>query len=389
MNEASRIDLLKSECLRLFEFKNDNRRYEDETLKLEARVIHHKLDHTIDPTHLRYFLLQQMFKEKLSSLNRDEFNKSVENFFSVKKTNFYFQLSELEKFPNNYRLGYGVLLTFKSMPQLVKVFAKSLAKGKIVNEKPEKERILREIVKKIVIPQDPHIGYWLKITTSAISYSIRFENAFEFSEESLDILRIATPTARIHLPQHAIGMNTNENKPFLATTVEFNRYPYYSRKQKLIDRLNNVCVKPSSELEERIKDALHFQRIGDNHSPDHQRLFFYVAAIERLIISSKTDLTHKFSEKGAILLGNDLKDRLDLSESLEKLYRKRSSIAHGGRSKYDFFMTIDARRYLNEIIIRILNLIDAQGLRNVSPKNKKKKMGDSLDEIVDRIIYSG
>jgi len=387
MNEASRIELLKRECLKLFKFRNDYRRYENETSNLTARVVDLRLGHTIDPTHLQFFLLKPIIRKNLSSISHDEFNRSVENFFRVKKTDFYFQLSELEKFPDNYRLGYGVILTFNSIPKPIKIFAGSLAKGKITTEKPEKGRVLREIVKKIVVPQDPHIGYWLKVTTSAISYSIRFDNAFEFSEESLDILRIATPTARIHLPQYAIGINTNENKPFLATTVEFNRYPYYSRKQNLIDRLNNLCVKPSSELEERIKDALHFYRIGDNHSPDHQRLFFYVAAIERLLISSRTDLTHKFSEKGAILLGNNSKDRQDFSEKLEEMYKKRSSIAHGGRSKYDFFMSVDARRYVNNIIIRILNLIDTQGLRKVSPK--KKKIGDSLDEYVDGIIYSG
>lgn len=388
MREANKIELLKKGCLKLFKFKNDYKRYEKEAIKLAERVAKLKLNHTIDPTHLQFFLLVHV-KNQLSSLSREQFDKLIEDFFKVTKTDYYFQLSELEAFPDNYRLGYGVLLTFGSLPQPVKAFAKSLAKGKIANEKPERERILKEIVKKIVIPPAPHIGYWLKITTSSVSYNIRFHNAFEFAEESLDILRIAKPAARVNLPQYAVGMNTNESNPFLATAaVTFSRYPYAPGKQELIDRLNDICVKPSSELEEHIKNALHFYRIGDYHSPNHQKLFFYVAAIERLIISGKTDLTHKFSEKGAILLANNLKERLDLSKELKEHYNERSKIAHGGKTKYDFFMTTDSRRHVHNIIMKILHLIDTRGLQRVSPK-KKKKTGRSLDEYLDNIIYSG
>jgi hypothetical protein len=388
MRETNKIELLKKGCLQLFKFKNDYKKYEEEATKLAEKVSTLRLSHTIDPSHLLFFLLKLASKTQLSSLNREEFDKSIEDFFKVKKTDYYFQLSELEVFPDNYRLGYGVLLTFVSLPQSVKVFAENIAKGKIVNEKPERERLLTKIINKIVIPPDPHIGHWLKITTSSISYTIRFHNAFEFADESIDILRIATPTARVRLPQYAIGMNINENKAFLATAaVTFSRYPYPPRKQKLIDRLNGICVKPSSDLEERIKNALHFYRIGDYHSPNHQKLFFYVAAIEHLIISGKTDLTHKFSEKGAILLANKVKERLDLAEELKDLYKKRSKIAHGGKTKYDFFMTTDCRRHAHHVILKLLHLIDTYNLKKVSPK--KKKTGDSLDEHLEKIIYSG
>ena len=144
-------------------------------------------------------------------------------------------------------------------------------------------------------------------------------------------------------------------------------------------------------MEERIKNALHFYRIGDDHSPNYQKLFFYVAAIENMILggNDRGVLRWKFSEKGAILLADNRKKRLDLAEELKKLYDERSNIAHGGKSDYNFVMTTSARRYVYNVIVRILNLIDTCGLQRVSPKNRKKKTGKSLDEYADNIIYSG
>lgn len=390
MSEASKIEELKKECLKLFKLRNDFERYENETIKIAEKVGDLKLDHTIDPTQLRFFLIQPIIGKKLLSISRKQFCNSIEDYFKIKKTDFYFQLSELRNFPNNYRLGYGVLLTFASLPKPVKTFARNLSEGKIVDNKPERQKILKMIVSKIVIPADPNIGHWLKISASAISYAIRLDQTFKFAEESLDILRIAIPTTRIHLPQYAIGLNADESKAFLATaSVKFNRCPYHPRKQKLIDRLSDICVKPSSQLEGRIKNALHFYRIGDNYSPDHQKLFFYVAAIEHMIISGKADLTYKFSEKGAILLANKLSRRLGQFEKLKELYKKRSAIAHGEKTDYDFSMTTSARHHVHNIIMRILYLIDTRGIQRVSPKNRKKKTGKSLDEYVEDIIYSG
>jgi len=386
MSEASKLEKIKEECLKLFELRNDFKRYENETIKIAEKVDNLKLGNIIDPSQLRFFLIHPIKRKKLSDVSREQFHNSIEDYFKIKKTDYYFQLSELRNFPNNYQLGYGVLLNFASLPKPVKMYAKNLSEGKITDNKKEKQKILEMIISKIIIPADPNIGHWLKISTSAISYTIRTDNAFRCAEESLDILRIATPTARVRLPQYAIA---NEKKAFLtAISIEFHKYFYHPRKQKLIDRLNNLCVKPSSKLEERIKNALHFCRIGDNHSPNYQRLFYYVAAIENMILggNDRDVLRWKFSEKGAILLTNNRKERLDLAKELKKLYDERSNIAHGGKSDYHFFMTTSTRRYSCSIIMNILHLADTYGLQTVTQKNKT---GKSLDEYVNNIIYTG
>jgi hypothetical protein len=387
MSESNRVNKLKEECLELFKLKSDFEEYENKAIEIAGKVRDFRLDHTIHPDQLRFLLVNPVKGKKLSDISYTEFHRSIEEYFRVKKTDFYFQISELSKFPNNYRLGYGVLLTFASLPKPIRIFAEELSKGKIAHEKRETERILKEIVKKIVIPSDPHIGYWLRIPTSAISYTKRSSQAFRFAEESLDILRIATPMTRIRLPQYAITLNADESKAFLDSPIEFNRCPYHPRKQKLIDRLSDICIKPSSPLERRIKDALHFYRIGDNYSPDHQKIFFYVAAIEHMIISGHMDLTFKFSQKGAILLAETRDERLDRFNKLKKLYQERSAIAHGEKTDYDFDMTTSAHHHVYDIITRMLELIESHGLQRVSPK--EEKTGKSLDEYIDNILYSG
>ncbi len=387
LSDIKRLERLKQQCFELFKFKDDLQRYKSEVQRIVDQVVHLKLNDILDSLELD-FILSVKLGNNLSSITQDEFEKSIENFLKIRKTEYYFQIPELVDFPDNYQLGHGMLLTFDSLPRQVNSFAEDLAKGEITNFDPNREQAYKDMIKKIVIPADPRIGYWLKIITYAISSIIRFHNAFEFAEESLDILRITVHTTSICSPQYAIGLTQTQNKAFLAGTLKVSTCPYEARDQPLIDRLNEICVKPSSDLEKRIKNALHFFRIGDNFSPDYQKVFFYVAAIENLILGDddRDVLRWKFSEKGAILLGGDLKRRLELSTELKKLYDTRSRIAHGGASEYDFLKTTKSRRHLHSLIMNLLYLIDNQGLRTVFPKGRK--MGTSLDEYLSNIIYS-
>lgn len=386
VNETDRIEKIKEACRKLFSLKDDFKKYEEEAIKIADKVHKSSLDHTIDPGQLRWFLINPVKQKKLSEIDRVEFNESIDEYLRVKKTDYYFQLAELRNFPDNYQLGHVLLLKFNSLPQPVKDLAKDLSRGKAARITSQ-TRIWEEIFPKLLIPIDPKLGHWLKTSVSAVSSSISTDRGFESAENSLDILRIAISTARFHLPQYAIGLDSQTNKAFhVAKGIEFNKYTYNPKHQKLIDRLSSIYVKTPSELERRIQDAIHFLRIADNNSPDYQRLFFYVAAIERMILTSKPPLTHKFAERGAILLRHRRKKRLKMFRDLKKLYGKRSSIAHGRSPKYDFYMTTDARRYVRCIIKRLLYLIDTYQLKTVS--KKEKKLDKSLTKYIRNIIYS-
>lgn len=98
-------------------------------------------------------------------------------------------------------------------------------------------------------------------------------------------------------------------------------------------------------------------------------------------------LRWKFSEKGAILLEKSVRDRINRSKELKDLYDKRSMIAHGGKSEYDFHATLDAERCFYNIFMKIMKLTESNGLKRLSKKNTIDE--ESLDGFIEKIIYSG
>lgn len=390
MSESKKIEELKEKSLKLFELKDNFQEYEEKAIEIADEVHDFKLEHIIDSGELRFFLINPVRGKNLSVISNDEFCKSLEDYFKPKKIDYYFQLTELADFPKGYRLGFGVLLTFDLLPKQVRTCAENLSKGKVPSVAPSTQKVWNQIIRTLTIPADPKAGHWLRISTSAISSVTSLESAFERAEESLDILRMAISTARFHLPIHAIALDKEKSKAFpVVKGVELNKYAYNQRHQSLIDELSVICIKPSSELEKRIKNAIHFYRIADNNSPDHHKLFFYVAAIEDLILGAndRDVLRWKFSEKGAILLSDKLKERLNLVTELRAMYGNRSKVAHGGEADYDFFLTASSRSYLRKIIVKLLILISKHNLKTVT--QEKGKPNQSLDEYLNNIIYSG
>ncbi len=391
--DEDRIKKLKENCLQLFQLKDDSWKYETETDKIGDKVHSLKLEHLIDPEWLELFLLRPVEGKDVSKLSQSEFEAALDEYFIVNNVDYYFQITELEDFPDNYRLGHGTLFTFASLPQQVRDVAISLSKHDAEDMPLSTQNFFREkgAFEQLLIPTDPNLGHWLKIPCRSIGLG-GLDRASEYAEESLDILRIAVFSARVHLPRYAIALDTNKNTAFLTARTESHKCPYDWNHQRTIDRLNTLYDtndELSSDIEKRIRDAGHFLRIGDNNSPDYQRIFFYAAAIEHLILGSDDEkvLRWKFSEKGAILLSNNLEKRLDQSQKLKNIYDARCDIAHGEKSDYDFELTTSCRYYLKTILIKMLYLIDTHGLRTIVKKGEQN--GESLDEYLNNIIYSG
>ncbi len=390
-NQSERIEKLKKKCLELYEFWDNLAEYEKGVFKLRKTVIDLGLTEILDPTHF-IFLFMVVIRRNRGKTTFEDFKKEVNEFLSIKKLDFYFQLVELSGFPENFRLGYGNLVSFTKLPDSVKKIALKLAKGdtsNIYNNK-QKDEVLDYACKQLLIPEDPNVGFWLRISPpKAISFNILMENAFVHAQDSLDILRIASPMrGRTRLPQLAIEYNVDVGTAFPCVRgIEIGRYPYDPDSNVLIQRLNDVCVNPSCDLEERLKDALHFFRMAEIHAPPHQQLFFYVAAIERLILSQEPNLNHKFCERAAILTEKESGKRIEHLKELKALYKMRSTIAHGRKTNYDFYLTNSARSYLRNIILKILYLIDTKKIKRVSPKENKEN--ESLEEYINQIIFSG
>ena len=386
MSQDKQIDILKNACYDLCRFKDTPAEYEKAVYKVEQIVTKLRLDNIVDPGEISFFLLTH--SQPLLS-NPMEFRNDCDALLKVKKTSFFFQLPELAGFPDNYLLGYGKLRSFDSLPRTVRDFATGLTEGKVGRVRTEQERVKTIYLDEMSIPRNPRSGCWFEISNSGISGFIQLNKAIQAADESLDILRILRPHIRIPLPQYIISKNTEDRTAsFEALNIELYKYHFDEEEQKLIDRLNDLVVNPRCDLEKRILNALHFYRIGRNFSPEDQEVFFYVAAIEKLVIGNndRDVLKWKFSEKAAFLLEDDLNGRMEIVSKLKDLYDARSTIAHGGMSQEVTRSIPIARDYLFRIIKTILELIDKRGLQSVSSNGAKD---NTLDKYIDQIKYSG
>ena len=379
-----KLTQLRKECEALFDLKDKPDDYWKEATRIMEYIVHNGLADILNPD---YFGSLFIFKrDRLGDMDRKSFTKFIEDNLRIKEIRYFFQVPELVGFPESYQLGHGKLISFEVLPEPVKEFARSLARREITHPKPHVERILKEEVKRMIIPDDPGMGCWLEIPVLSVRVSI--EQLFKLAEESLDILRIVVPTSKIDSLRYSIGLD-EQNNAFLVTTIKWHKYHYSvieQHNEEEIRRLNKICVKPTTDLEKRVKDALLFFRIGENSSSKHQELFYYAAGIERLILTSQPPLTHKFRERGAIILGNNLDERQKISEEMKKIYTKRSEIAHGASTEYDYSLTFTCKFYLSRIISKITNLIETAGLKTV--KTPKVKKNTSLQEYVEKTIYS-
>lgn len=386
MSEDKRIGMLKNECYDLCKHKGNQPEYEKAVYRLERRVTELKLNHVIEPFQLSFLLLTRS-QPLLSSPS--VFKKDVDSLFKVKKASFFFQLPELVGFPDNYQLGHGKLRNFDSLPTAVRDFAVGLTKGTVGKVMTDRERVQTVYLQEMSVTRNPNTGCWLEISKSGISNFIVLERALQAAEESLDILRILRPHIRITLPQYAISRNSDERKAVLEPLrIELYKYHFDQEEQEWVDRLNNLVVNPSCDLENRILNALHFYRIGRNFSPEDQELFYYVAAIENLVIGKddRDVLRWKFSEKAALLLEDDVSRRLEAVAKLRNLYDARSTVAHGSTLPVKTGSVSLAKNCLVGIIKKILELVDKGGIQSVSPTAIKNS---SLDEYIDQIKYSG
>lgn len=70
------------------------------------------------------------------------------------------------------------------------------------------------------------------------------------------------------------------------------------------------------------------------------RLFDAVAGLEGLLVASQTEVSHKFAERTALLIGGTANERIDLFEKMKKAYSLRSKVAHGGVVADDLYLLL-------------------------------------------------
>lgn len=119
------------------------------------------------------------------------------------------------------------------------------------------------------------------------------------------------------------------------------------------NKLNPILEKLNSDT---ILSAISFYSRSSRHIDSTEKFVFLSIALESLFSKENDELSYRFSNRMALLLGNTHEERLKISASIKKvIYKKRSMIVHGSNNSYP---SDDEFMYLNELIrVSILKFI--------------------------------
>jgi hypothetical protein len=342
-----------------------------------------KKDHNMIDVIQVGFYLTIFLQNRVREFGKDDYIEKVNEFLSKKKYEYYYHIDKLANFPDKYKVGRGNLLGWNSIPDSVKEFSQSL----MVEKKAPFDIFTDEDWEQLsqdnkVQFRSPQQGMWLKVLTEGYSEHYMASAALKVAESSLDILRFALTSREIDLINYGIAYDPTSEIAHYAGSISMSSLIEYDKFVDIeVNALNKICEKPS-RMESRIAQALKLIRIGDLIVEDSNKIFYYTAAIEKLILDNEPELKFKFSTRGALLLSKTKKARESNFQLLKQIYNQRSNVAHGSENEYNYFLTLESRNLARIAIREILLLIDSQGITDVYNNNKTKSLAHYLENMM-------
>jgi len=367
-----KLEAYKKKFNQLYEIFNDRNKYIQKLDKLMDELQRDKkLGSKIDISYIRLVFESYIPNLVKGEVIEEQFYSSVEKVFSIKQYFYHFHSSKLNNFPECYKLGYGVLKNWDSLPEEVK---NECNRVMVLNQSPypviDDETWKRLSAENKLIFNPPHKGQWLEIQIEGVFGPNMQNEAFRQAELSMDVLRLVLSSGMLEPFSYTVIYDPKSHNVNIGGKISFTGGVDYFGDVKErgydenINRLNKLVEKPS-KIEKRIIQALNFLRIGDYIAEDQNRIFYYAAGIEKMILDNEPEIKHKFSLRGSFLLGNTSKERRMIFNDLKNIYSKRNKIAHGSIIEYDRRLTWKSNRYLKNIILQLLKIIDENKIISV------------------------
>jgi len=382
-----KLEAYKKKFNQLYEVFNDRNKYIQKLDKLMDELQRDKkLVSKVDISYIRLIFENCIPNLVKGEFIEEQFYSSVEKVFSIKQYFYYFHLSKLNNFPEGYKLGYGVFKNWDSLPEEVK---NEFNRVMVLNQSPypviDDETWKRLSAENKLIFNSPHTGQWLEIQIEGVFGPNMQNEAFRQAELSMDILRVVLFSGIVEPFSYTVIYDPKSHNVNIGVKISFTGGVDYFGDVKErgydenINRLNKLVEKPS-KIEKRIIQALKFLRIGDYISEDQNRIFYYAAGIEKMILDNEPEISHKFSLRGSFLLGNNSKERRLIFNDLKDIYRKRSGVAHGSIIEYDYRLTLKANRYIKGMILKLLKIIDEHNIIDVKKDREKNTLVNYIEQ---------
>ncbi|WP_420153553.1 hypothetical protein [Siphonobacter sp.] len=146
-------------------------------------------------------------------------------------------------------------------------------------------------------------------------------------------------------------------------------------------RVDEMSLLPYNQLE-RLSRSLHFLHLARSTSILPLKISFYIAILECLFTSDKTEVTHKVTEAATLFVGGDFETKKGNFELVKTAYGIRSSYVHGQHlekkhSTREFLMNISNKMdsFLRELYRKA---IDNQELFKLSDKDYRQYFRDMI-----------
>jgi hypothetical protein len=250
--------------------------------------------------------------------------------------------------------------------------------------------ILMEPTEMKVKPQVmyPLPSHW-KDGTIPVWQTIRFGNSYEIGSQIVFKQHAKAPIGYDRL--NAAGLIVSCIRFMLSTNIEAplignKGFNLHDIKQ---DESNDVVILPLETVRHKIRDcdpkevflvsdscidwiSKHWRtvaKIGSSNESFDRAFFVYddsarqgscglatlqiLSSIERLFVSGGSDLSYRLSLRVASYLEVDSEERFKCFKSVQRLYKERSKIAHGGTSD-NLAAYLDSRRLLQRILRNII-----------------------------------
>lgn len=291
----------------------------------------------------------------------------AENPFSINQFNFFSWPEHADFIKKVYKKAFDLNSQYfyndEDNKQLISIYAESRERERGLEIAEQKFKQLENILRYLVTDTN-HSNEGVNMYDIGI-YDHREQNwqdSIIINQDSISgISKLAGTYNKIELTENS-----------LKKTAEAKRlWEILNKKQK-------------SKIETRILNAVEWIGKAKHELSSEKAIVEYLFAIEALINFSELGIVSpsinaSMRESIALLLGNSMKERIELDETFTRLYSIRSSIVHGSTKNFSRFDLEDAKKLSEKIVSEFLtnkNLTNSS-VDNIKFLVKKKKYASS------------
>lgn len=352
---------------------------------------------TINDVKNGFSMLATHLGKNLRNITKDDLNVYLNEMFEKRFVyNFFFSISIISGFPDEFKIGYGIIKSFKKLPKEVKDYIASTWELAF-KENSTIYGIHCKTFEEYKEGRENEAYLCLEITSFGLDKAILL--ATEKANQSFSILKIVY---MVDLPSLRECIYFVAEKKRYGKS-DFSHWLLVKHDLHLDEGLNQINVIYSkaqpNELEKHIKRAIEIHGMIEETTPLEIKFLLTVIAMEGLIISQEEEKDYirtKFAERVALLLGDSyvwlfrflnkdlehpniteeeidkclIESRIALNNRMKNLYDKRSGLAHSRvRKKSKETITEDDFEFAETMFSALLRKLLDFCIKNADKRN--------------------